>query len=65
MLGTRENIDFNKLDWDQERFGMACTGVPPLSELLGALEKLCFDTGRCDYEKTSKDLKDFYLRLKE
>jgi hypothetical protein len=63
MLGTREDIDFLKPDWDQERFGMACAGVPPLSDLLGALEKLCFDTGRCDYEKTSKVMKDFYSRL--
>ena len=45
----------NKLEWDQKRFGMACTDVESVTKLLGVIEKLCFDDPRCDFE-TKKEM---------
>jgi hypothetical protein len=42
---------FNKIQWDQKRFGMACTEVETVTKLLGVIKKLCFDTGRCSFEE--------------
>lgn len=52
----------NKLQWDQKRFGMACTEVSTITKLLGVIRKLCFDTGRCTYEEY-KSLEKKVLRM--
>lgn len=52
----------NKPQWDQKRFGMACTEVSNVTKLLGVIKKLCFDTGRCTYEEY-KALEKKVMRL--
>lgn len=51
MLNTKPPEDYNKMDWDAIRFGQACTEVQSISDLIGVVEKLCFDTGRCTYDQ--------------
>ena len=42
--------DIPKEQWDDERFGMLCTNSTSFANWKAAIEKLCDDTGRCDYE---------------
>lgn len=51
-----------KPEWDQKRFGMACTEVESITRLLGVIRKLCFDSGRCTYEEY-KSLEKAVMKL--
>lgn len=63
--------DIPKEQWDDERFGMLCTGSESFANWKAAILKLCDDTGRCDYEvkkaiqRMEQKLDSFKLRLKD
>lgn len=58
---------YDKETWDYMRFnlGMACTEVSSLTELLGVIKKLCFDTGRCTYKEYAAVEAAIYRALRQ
>lgn len=43
--------NFSKQEWDEMRFGMACTSLSTVIELKGVIEKLCIATNSCTFEQ--------------
>lgn len=43
--------DLSKAQWDAERFGQLCTQAKNFADLKALVEKLCNQSGRCDYDK--------------
>lgn len=60
MTSGEYNLD--KATWDQTRYGQICTVPGTFADWKSDIEKLCSETGNCDYEsKTQAD--HFFSRI--